>query len=285
MPEIAYLNGEFMPLAEARISVEDRGYLFGDGVYEVVVSYQGRLWALERHLQRLERSLRAIRLTGVEVAEIRKRVQQAVERAEFPFALVYFHVTRGVAPRDHAYAPDLTPTVLITVRPWKRTSPEEWEQGATAITVPEIRWARRDIKSLNLLPNVLAKQRAREQGAEEALFVEPSGEVNEGSSTNVFAVKDGVIITPALGPRLLPGITRGLVVEIARQEGFSVREEALMLDVLRTAEEAFLTGTGTEILGIVAVDGQPIGEGRVGPVTRRLKRAYELRVAQGRDEP
>lgn len=285
MPEIAFLNGEFMPLSEARVSVDDRGFQFGDGVYEVLRSYSGRLWAVERHWQRLENSLAGLNITGLDRAEVDAWVRQALARSGLAEAVVYVQITRGVAPREHAYPPGMKPTLLITVRPFQVQPPEEYEAGVSAITLPEMRWARRDLKSINLLPNVLAKSQAQAQGAYEAVFIDRGGWVTEGSSTSLFIVRDGVILTREPGPHILPGITQQLVLEIAADLGLPTDRRPFTEEELRTADEAFLTGTGTEVLAITRLDGQPVGNGRPGPRARQLREAFLQRVARGEDAP
>lgn len=285
MPEIAFLNGEFMPLAEAKVSVDDRGFQFGDGVYEVLRSYGGRLWAAERHWQRLENSLVGLNITGVGRSEVEVRVRQAFDRAELAEAVVYVQVTRGVAPREHAYRPGMTPTLLITVRPFQAPPLEEYERGVAAITLPDLRWARRDLKSINLLPNILAKSQAQAQGAYEAVFIDRDGWVTEGSSTSLFIVRDGVILTREPGPHILPGITQQFVLEIAADQGWPTARRPFSEEDLRAADEAFLTGTGTEVLSITCLDGCPVGKGVPGPRTRQLREAFLQRVARSDDAP
>jgi D-alanine transaminase len=276
------VNGRYGPIDEATVPINDRGFLFGDSVYEVFHVHDGRLWAAERHYRRLGRSLEAIGLNA-DLEAIRGWVDETLRQSRLAEAMVYLHVTRGVAPRNHAFPPDLKPTVVITVRPLVAMPEAERRRGVKAITVPEVRWRRRDIKSTNLLPNVLAKQQAIRAGAYEALFVEADGTVNEGSSTNVFLVRDGALHTPAKGPQILPGITRDLLVETAREQGYAVEERTVKLSELFEADEVFLSGTTTEALGVVEVDSRRIADGQVGLVTRGLFEAYSERVRQGRD--
>jgi D-alanine transaminase len=284
MPELAYVNGEWMPIAEARVPIDDRGFQFGDGVYEVIRSYGGCLWALERHLRRLEHSLNAIDLTGVSLSKLRETMGELFRRGGMPEASLYVQVTRGVAPRRHVFDHATHPTVVMTVRPQPERDALLYQEGAHAITVPEIRWARRDIKSTNLLANVLAKQQAHDRGVYEAIFVEGDGRVNEGASTNLFIVRKGSVITREHGPHILPGITRDLVVEMARELGEAVEERSFTRAEVLSADEVFLTGTGTEILGVVSVDENPIGGGQVGERTHRLFAAFRERVRAGRDD-
>ncbi|NCO35820.1 MAG: hypothetical protein AUJ92_21600 [Armatimonadetes bacterium CG2_30_59_28] len=278
MSEIAYLNGQFTPIDEARVPIDDRGYQFGDGVYEVVRTYGGRLWALDRHLLRLQRSMDAIRITGLSLEEVGRRLTEANERAGYSEALIYFQVTRGVAPRLHTFGGDQEPTFLITVRRQHPIPESSYANGVAVITLPENRWERRDIKSINLLPNVLAKQRAVEQGVFEAIFVE-GGEVNEGSSASLLIVREGMVWAPPLTFRALHGITRQLVVEIAKDIGIPVQESFFSVTEMLSANEVFLTGTGTEVLPVTTADGQPIADGRTGPVTKRLIELYRKRIA------
>lgn len=282
MPEWSCVNGRFGPIEEATVPINDRGFLFGDSVYEVFHAHDGRLWAAERHYQRLERSLEAIDV-GADLAPIRRWVEQTLRRSELTEALVYLQVTRGVAPRNHVFPARVKPTVVVTVRPLVTMSDAKRLRGVKAITVPEFRWRRRDIKSTNLLPNVLAKQQAIEAGAYEALFVEEDGTVNEGSSTNVFVAQSGRLHTPAKGPHILPGITRDLLVETAREIGYTVEERPVKISELFEADEVFLSGTTTEALGVVELDGRQIANGQVGPITRRLFDVYWDRIRQGRD--
>lgn len=275
MPAIACLNGAFSAPEVTRVPIDDRGFLFGDGVYEAMRCYGGRVWALERHLLRLDRSLAAIAIPSECAAPLRDWIQEAMERSQLAEAIVYVQITRGSAPRQHTFTPELSPNVLITVRPTAPVSAVVRAAGAVAICVPDQRWARRDIKSINLLPNVLAKQQAYDAGAFEAIFVEPDGRVTEGSSTNVFAILDGRICTHPADHYILGGITRDLVLGLARRLEMEIREEPFQVEALRAADEVFLSGTTTEVLGVTRLDGAPMGSGSVGPLTRRLQTAFE----------
>jgi D-alanine transaminase len=283
MPEIAFLNGQFLPIDEAKVSVNDRGYQFGDGVYEVIRSYDGRLWALERHLGRLKRSLAEINITGISIDEVRESIQATCEKSGLSSMLVYVQITRGVCPRKHNYPEGLEPVLLITVREFQERPPELFTEGVRALTYPDIRWLRRDIKSTNLLPNILARQRAVSSGVYEAILVQQDGTVTEGAATNVFAVIEGVLRTHPLSPRILPGVTRGLVIETAREIGIAVEERAFSRNEMFAADEVFLSGTGDEVLGIIEIDGKEIADGKVRPRTKALRHGYLKRVAEGRD--
>ncbi len=278
MPEIVYLNGEFVTPEKAVIPFNDRGFLFGDAVYEVVRSYGGCLFALDRHLARLERSLREIEIRNVKVAEIGRVIEEACRRSGFAEVWVYVQVTRGAAPRKHDYDPDLLPTILVHVRDLAPLLDPSIREGVAVITAPDMRWRRCDIKTTNLLPNVLAKTKAREQGAFEAILVNQDGMVTEATSAGVFCVEQGVVLTHPLSPAILPSITREAVLEAAGEEGVPVREEPVSLDRLRGAEEVFLVSTTDDVCPVITLDGAPVGDGRPGPVTRRLLAAYLRRV-------
>jgi len=293
MPEVIYLNGRFVSREEAVISFEDRGFLFGDAVYEVVRSYGGRLFAMGRHLARLERSLREVDIQGVDVAGIGRVTEEALGRSGFAEALVYIQVTRGPAPRRHAYTGDLHPTVLIHVRDMRPLAEAGGQppalqlvnasmcEGVAVITAPDTRWRRCDIKSTNLLPNILAQTRAKRQGAYEAVLVDEDGCVTEATSATVFCVERGVLLTRPGGPEILPSITREVVIELAQEEGIPVREERIPGERLRGAEEVFLAGTGDEVCPVVKVDGVMIGDGKPGAVTMRLLTGLRGRFGAG----
>jgi D-alanine transaminase len=285
MPEIIYLNGKIVSAAEAVISINDRGFLFGDSVYEVIRSYSGRLWALERHLRRLERSLAAIEITSVDIAQVGRAIEECCRASAFPNALVYLQITRGAAPRAHVYPADLQPTILITVRDIRpivqRVSPD----GVAALTAPDLRWRRCDIKSTNLLPNVLAQTRARAHGADEAILIDADGCITEASSNSVFWVEQRRLFTTPAGPEILPSITRDFIVEIARDEAIPLLVERVPLDRFRKASEVLLVGTTHEVCPVISLDGQPVGDGKAGPLSRRLQAAFRARVEAGDDEP
>lgn len=280
MGEIAFLNGVFLPIADAKVSVNDRGFLFGDGVYEVLRTSAGRIWAMEFHLERLARSLREIDLSGPSMEEIRSCIEETYRRSGLSDALIYLQITRGVAPRSHEFPPAASPTFLIIVRSGAGPSENERNNGVRAITVPDIRWGRCDIKSVNLLPNVLAKQKAKSSGAFEAIFVRADGQVTEGASTNLFAVKQGRLLTREEGPHILSGVTRRIVLQIAREQGIPVHEGPLFVQDVLDADEVFLTGTTSDVLPVVTVDDKTIGPGSPGPMARRLYEAYMQKVTQ-----
>lgn len=285
MSDICCLNGEFVPMAEAKVSVNDRGFVFGDGVYEVVNGHDGRLWTMERHWRRLARSLAELDIRGVDLERLRELSLEAVRRSGYPRPMVYVQVTRGVVPRRHDWDPDgMVATTLITVRPAPVIPPEVMAAGVSCITCEDLRWGRCDIKSINLLGNVMAKQQAHAAGAFEAILVR-DGIVTEGSSTSLCIVTDGVLRSHPLTRQVLPSITRQFVLELADDLGQPVVEEPFHVDLLRAADEVFLTGTTSEVLGVTRIDGRPVADGAVGPVTRRLRRAYDEAVAAGADAP
>ncbi len=285
VPEVVYLNDKIVPPDEAVVSVNDRGFLFGDAVYEALRSYEGRLWAMTRHMRRLAHSLDAIDMHTVEVDQVRAAIEEAYRASEIPNALVYLQITRGVAPRSHAYSRDLKPTILITVRDIAPVIAEIDFSGVAAVTAPDLRWRRCDVKSTNLLPNILAKTRARDHDAREAILVDAEGYITEGTSTSVLWVaRNRLFATPA-GPEILPGITREIVVEIARDAGIPLLAERVTLEEFRRASEIFLASTGHEVCPVIRLDGAPVGSGRAGPLTLRLQKGFHARVAAGDDEP
>jgi D-alanine transaminase len=277
-----YLNGCWIPADEARVSVNDRGFLFADGLYEVTPAYRGRFLAMDRHEARIRGGLAALRIEwstdDYQKIHARLLAENGLEGA--PAAIVYVQVTRGVAPRAHPFpVPAPEPTVYAFAREWDRPTGDAWAEGGRAVTTPDLRWARCDIKSIVLLPNVLAQQAASDAGATDAILIR-DGIAIEGAHSNLWMVKDGVAITHPATERILHGITRGLVLELAPGAGVTVEQRPMSLDELRDADEVFMTGTTTEVRPILEVDGSPVGEGVAGPVTRRLFEAFEGRIAE-----
>jgi D-alanine transaminase len=274
VPETAFLNGRFLPLAEATVSIEDRGFQFGDGVYEVIRTYRGRPFKLDAHLARLDRSAQAIDLRQPYPFERWvEYVTEGLRLGDFPETKIYVQITRGTAPRDHAYAPDLQPTVLMTFRELQPLNAIVQSTGVAAMTMKDIRWGRCDIKSINLLANVLARQQAKKRGVFESILVR-DGQVTEGAVSNVFIVQDGKLITAPEGGWILSGVTRQVVLELARHEGLTVQERYCSEQELLGATEVFLTGTTVEVLGVVHIDGKQIGTGQPGPLTRSLAKRF-----------
>lgn len=274
MPETAFLNGRFLPLAEATVSIEDRGFQFGDGVYEVIRTYRGRPFKLDAHLARLDRSAQAIDLRQPYPFERWvEYVTEGLRLGDFPETKIYVQITRGTAPRDHAYAPDLQPTVVMTFRELQPLNAIVQSTGVAAMTMKDMRWGRCDIKSINLLANVLARQQAKKREVFESILVR-DGQVTEGAVSNVFIVQDGKLITAPEGAWILSGVTRQVVLELARHEGLTVQERYCSEQELLGATEVFLTGTTVEVLGVVHIDGKQIGTGQPGPLTRSLAKRF-----------
>jgi D-alanine transaminase len=277
---LANLHGEILPLAEAKVSALDRGFLFGDAVYEVLRVYQGKPWLLDEHLRRLGQSLRAIRIDGVDLGRLRRRLLETIAAGPFQEATAYLQVTRGAGPRTHPFPPGATPLEFLFVQEFRDPYGEARRAGAAVLTQPDVRWRRCDIKSTNLLANVLAAQAAKEAGCVEALLVRADGGVTEGSHTSFFGVLGGAVLTAPNSPAILPGITRGLVLELTRRADIPVREHELKVDDLANVSELFLTGTTTEVMPIVRVDDRTVGGGEPGPITRRLQEAYGQAVRE-----
>jgi D-alanine transaminase len=280
MEPLANVNGRQLPLAEVRISPLDRGFLFGDAVYEVIRVYQGRPWLMDGHMRRLARCLDAIRIAGVDLDRLGRRVRETIAVGPFREATVYIQVTRGAAPRTHKFPADVTPLELLFVQEFHDPYTTYRQTGAPVITQPDSRWDRCDIKSTNLLGNVLAMQNAVEAGCAEALFYLPDGTMTEGTHTSFFGVLDGNLLTTPTSHDILPGITRGLILRLARRAGIPVQEHVLMRADLGRVTELFLTGTTSEVLPIIRVDATAIADGRPGPVTRRLQEAYAEAVRE-----
>lgn len=278
MPELAYLNGEIMPIDEARVPVEDRGYQFGDAVYEYLASYKGRLFAVEAHLDRLENSLTALSFPSISRDLVRNAIMTTFSEAAIERAGVYLQISRGVAPRNHAFPDQAAPQIVVTVRHAPEPPEANVREGIRAITVTDIRWGRCDIKSVLLLPNVLAKQQALDAGAQDAIFVSSDDVVRESTSSNLFICKGGRLSTHPLTPHILPGITRAVLIQICREEGIEVDESFFDRQALFSADEVFLSGTVTEVLPVVEIDGQAIGEGRPGLVAKQLLNHLERRA-------
>ena len=280
MEPLANLNGELVPLTEARIPALDRGFLFGDAVYEVLRVYHGRPWMVDDHFARLRRSLEAIRVHGVDLVRLRQRVLDTIAAGPFGEALVYIQITRGGAPRSHGFPAGVKPLEFLYVQEFRDPYAQARQDGAAVITLPDLRWGRCDIKSTNLLANVLAAQAAKEAGCTEALLCSDDGIVSEGTHTSFFGVLDGKLLTAPKSPHILPGITRGLVLQLAQRVRIELQEHELRRPDLARVSELFLTGTTSEVLPIVRVDGQPIADGKPGPTTRRLQQAYREAVRE-----
>ena len=273
---VAWLDGEFLPLAEARVPVLDRGFLFGDAVYEVIPVYGGRPCRMDEHLARLSASLAATAIPEPhDRTAWRDLLGRLVEANGGGDLALYLQVTRGVAPkRDHAIAPGLVPTVFAMAMPIAPRPPELGERGLAAVIVADSRWARCQIKATTLLANVLHKREATEQDADDALLVR-DGHVIEATASNVFAVLDGVAVTPPVDPVMLTGVTRNLVLELAAAGGIETREAPLPVADLARASEVWLTSSTREVSPVTTLDGRPVGDGRPGPQWRRIDALYQ----------
>lgn len=280
---IAYVDGRYLPHGEASVHVEDRGLQFADAVYEVFGVAKGKLTDEAPHLKRLERSLREIGMQmPMEPSSLKIVLREVVRQNRLKEGIVYLQVTRGAANRDHAVPKAILPTVIVTA---KRISPASIEarraKGIAVVTVPETRWARCDIKSTALLPNVLAKTKAREEGAYEAWFVDAEGFVTEGSSTNAWIVGDaGTAITRSLADNILPGVTRGIVLQAAAEEGLAITERPFSREEAYAAAEAFVTSATGGVMPVVKIDGRTVGSGSPGPVAAKMRRLY-LALSRG----
>jgi D-alanine transaminase len=270
-----YLNGKFMPIEEARVPVLDRGFIFGDGVYELVPVYSRVPFRLDEHLARLERSLEAARIRNPHSrAEWRDIVLGLVAKQPFEDQGVYFQVTRGVAKRDHAFPKDAVPTVFMMSNPLSTPSPEAVERGVSAVSAIDDRWLHCDIKSISLIGNVLLRQISADAGGAETILFR-NGKLSEASASNVFAVKGGVILSPAKSHLILPGITYDVVVEIATAAKLPLEFRDLTQAEVRAADELWVTSSSKEVLAIVTLDGKPVGDGKPGPVFRQMHRLYQ----------
>ena len=278
MPRLAYVNGRFLRQAEAGVSIEDRGFQLSDGVYEVWAVFGGKLADAEGHFARLERSLGELRIPlPMSRAALTLVLREAIRRNRVDTGTVYLQVTRGVAPRDHAFpTPAPKPTVVITARRGDPAAAEaRADKGVKVISQPDIRWGRCDIKTVGLLPNVLARQAAKEQGAYEAWLIDKDGLVTEGAASNAWIVDGaGVLRTRDLHANILRGVTRLSLLDLIHQAGLTIEEKPFTLDEAKDAKEAFLTGAGSLILPIVRIDDAIIGEGKPGPVALRLRALY-----------
>ena len=281
MSRIAYVAGQYLPHRQAAVHIEDRGYQFGDGVYEVIAVMGGHLVDEERHLRRLNRSLTELRINPPMCnAALKIVLREVVRRNGVDTGIVYLQVTRGVAPREHAFPKTAKPVLVVTSRRSRPPDPRLGRAGIAVITIPDIRWQRCDIKSVALLPNVLGKQQAREAGAYEAWQVDREGYVTEGTSTNAWIVtEDGAVVTRAADHSILNGVTRGAVVAIIEREGYRLVERPFSVAEAKAAKEAFLTSTTADLLPVVRIDGEPVGDGKPGPLALKLRTAYFAHVA------
>lgn len=270
-----YLNDEFLPAEQAKVSVFDRGFLLGDGIYEVIPAYNGVSFLLDGHLARLEQSLAGIDLVNPHTAEQWKTIiDELIALNGGGDQSIYLQVTRGVAPRDHVFPDNVEPTVFLMSNPLKAV-PMEWkQQGIKAITVDDIRWQNCHIKAISLLPNSLLKQRAKEAGAQEALLIK-DGYLTEGAASNAYAVINGTIYTAPKDEKVLPGITRDLVLELARAAGLPVLEMPVSLERLQQADEIWVSSSTKEVLAVTKLDERPVNAGEPGPVWKQIDALYQ----------
>lgn len=275
MSRIVFLNGSFLPIEEARVPIMDRGFLFADGVYEGMGVLGGRLIDNDAHLARLERSLKEVRIPNpYSPADWTRLEEDLVRRNGMMEGFLYLQITRGVAERDFLFPKDATPTVMMFTQAKSIVHSPLAETGIAVVSVPDLRWKRRDVKSLSLLAQVLAKQEALEAGAHEAWMVE-DGFVTEGGSSSAFIItKTGAVVARPLSSAILPGITRQALLRLAREEGLAVEERLFTLEEAYDAAEAILTSASNFVLPVVSIDGRPVGNGKPGAMTRRLRALY-----------
>lgn len=279
---IVYLNGEYLEKEDAKISPDDRGFLLADGVYEVTPFYEGVPFGFEGHVERLRKGLAWMQIDYDvdQLDAIHRRLIADNDLQAAETALVYLQITRGAAPRTHYFPKEpVAPTVYLYAKAWQRPSKERWNQGFTALSVPDRRWSRVDVKTIGLLANAMAFQQALDAGADDALLVR-DGVAIEGAHMNFWGVFDGVAVTHAKCNNILPGITRAKVLELAVANGIPVEERAIQIEELAQADELFWTGTTGEVRPLVRVDGKAVGDGTVGPVTRALSTAFRKTIEQ-----
>lgn len=272
-----YLNGAYLPIEEAKISVLDRGFIFGDGVYEVIPAYSGRAFRLGEHLRRLQHSLDGIRLANPHSeAEWVRIVETLISRNEGEDQYLYLHVTRGAAKRDHAFPnPPVAPTVFAMSSPLPTPAPALLQSGIRCITMPDNRWLRCDIKAISLLPNVLLRQSAIEAGCTESLLIRDDSFLTEGAASNIFVVKNGVLLAPPKDHLMLPGITYDVILEMAEANTISYEVRRIAKAEVFSADELLLTSSTREVLAITELDGQPVGNGQPGPMFALLHQLYQ----------
>lgn len=281
MSRIAYVDGQYLPHRSAGVHIEDRGYQFADGVYEVLAVVGGHLIDEGPHLARLARSLAELRIVPpMSDAALRIVLREVVARNGVRDGSVYLQITRGAAPRDHAFPRSAEPVLVVTGRRKKPPDPRLAAEGIAVITIPDIRWRRCDIKSVALVANVLGKQRAREAGAFEAWQVDGEGRVTEGTSTNAWIVTaDATAVTRQADSAILNGVTRLAVFDIIRREGYRLVERPFTVAEAKAAREAFVTSTAVELLPVVRIDGDPVGSGTPGPLSQTLRAFYLAHTA------
>ena len=284
MSRVAYVNGRYLRHAEAQVHVEDRGYQFSDGVYEVILIKNGKMIDEEQHLERLKKSLSSLEINPpMKRAPMRHVMKELIKRNKFRNGIIYIQITRGVAAREHSFPKYSKPALVMTARRIATKTNDEIESGVKVITIDDIRWKRCDIKSTSLLPNVLGKQTARRQGAYEAWMVDASGFVTEGTSTNAWIVtSDRKLITAELGSNILSGITRDTFIKIIHELNYKLEERQFSVEEAKNAREAFFTSSTSFLTPVSEIDGVVIGNGRAGSVSMELIKAYDNYMKQAR---
>jgi len=275
MGQIVYLNGNFLPIEEARIPVLDRGFIFGDGIYEVIPVYSRQPFRLQEHLHRLSNSLDSVRIPNPHtLQQWQQSIHTLIAQQDFEDQSVYLHITRGVAPRDHAFPKEATPTVFMMSNPLATPPAHQVAQGVPAISAVDFRWDRCDIKAISLLPNILLRQMAVDVGAVETVLFR-DGKLTEGAASNIFAVAQGSILAPSKDHHLLPGITYDLILELAATHGIPVQIGHFDEARVRKADELWITSSTKEVLAITTLDGQAIGNGKPGPIFHQVYQLYQ----------
>lgn len=277
MADIAYINNEFIPMEQACIPINDRGYTFADGVYEVVCTRSGRPFLIPEHFRRLERSAAGIDIPlPLSYSDWPAIIAEGIKRSGYQETMIYIQLTRGIMPRHHSYPEPLEPQLVMTFRPRPQYDESFFSQGQQAITVEEMRWNRCYLKTIALLPNILMKQQAHRQGCQEAFFISEKQEINEACAANIFLVKDKIIYTPKLNNYILPGISRQYIIDRAREDGMTVSCKICFLDELFAADEVFITSTTVDAMPIIKVDNRQIGDGTPGPITNKVRRLFPI---------
>ena len=273
--QLVYLNGEYLPLNEAKVSVLDRGFIFGDGVYEVIPSYGAKALRFEHHMQRLQDSLDAVRITNpLSNAEWQEIIDKLIAATDSQDQYIYLHITRGVASRDHQFPDDAQPTVFVMSSVLHPVDQKLLATGISAVTLDDIRWQYCNIKAIALLPNILLRQQAVDKDAKEAILIR-NGNMTEGAASNVFIVTNGMIKTPPKDNQLLPGITRDLVVELAHSHNMPIEETMISETEFLSADEIWLTSSTKEILSVTQINGQQVGNGKPGAVWQDMYQKYQ----------
>lgn len=275
MPEIAYINSTFIPLEKAFVPINDRGYLFADGIYEVIVTRNGKPFLIQEHLERLQQSADELLLElPHSLSEFIEIIDHGIKKAGFNETMVYIQLTRGIEPRRHNYSADIKANLTMTFRPHPEYDPQLIREGVAIITVPEIRWSRCDIKSIALLPNIMMKQKAVEMGCQEAVFVTKEGIVREGTASNIFFIKNKILYTPSADQHILGGISRNYILQQAAAHGLEQVERECTLQEVLSADEVFITSSTVDLLPVIKIDETTIASGRPGPVGKVIKNFF-----------